>query len=131
MNFAAPTRLPTIRLLIMADMILVAGFALLLIATAPILADATDLPVNLLRGAGITLVPWTAFLAITWKRPFISKGAVTTTILVNVAWVFTSLGIVATGVADPNAFGITFVLLQAAGVLLLAICQLAQWRTMP
>lgn len=129
-NYPAPTNLPSIRWLILADTLLVAGFFLLLLILASPLANATDLPVNFLRGAGAILAPWAGFLGITWKRSHIPKAAVTTTILVNMVWVASSLGIVVADVVEPNALGVAFILVQSGGVLLLALLQHTRWRTM-
>lgn len=130
MNLTAPTNSFTTRSLILADTILVAGFALFLLAFAPQITDVTDLPTNFLRGAGGVLVVWLAYLAITSRQVRISKSAVGTVALVNGMWVFASLGIMAANLVEPNTLGIVFILFQAASVLLLAICQLARWRTM-
>lgn len=130
MQLTAQSHLPSTRSLIWMDMLLVGAFALVLLAFAPWLSDALDLPLNLLRGAGAILVPWTVYLAITWKQPCIPRNAVMTVFLVNAAWILASLEIVATGVVDPNGLGLGFILFQAAGVSLLAICQYLRWRTM-
>ena len=124
-------KLPPLRWLMMVDTLLVAGFALVLVALAIPLANAMDLPVNLVRGAGLVLVPWTAFLAITWRREPPPRHAVATIVAVNGAWVAASLGLLAGGLVEPNALGIAFIVFQAAGVLLLAMCQFAHWRSMP
>src|SRR5699024_10711227 len=94
------------------------------------ISNATDLPVNFLRGAGGILVPWAAFLAITWKQPHIPKGAVTTVILVNAAWVCASLGVISANLVDPDALGVAFILFRGGAVLLLAILQHSRWKTM-
>jgi hypothetical protein len=91
-----------------------------MLATNP-LAGATDLPVKLLRIAGLVLVPYVLFLVALVTRETIPWYGAAAVVGVNLAWVATSISNLVSDQVDPNGFGVVFVLAQAAAVFLLAI----------
>lgn len=123
MKLAAHSKLPSIRLLVTMDAVLCALFSGLLLLTAPWLADATDLPVSLLRGASTFLIARTAFLVYASRQPVISRSTIAFIVLVNVAWVLGSVFVIVANGIEQNGFGTAFVLFQSLGVLLLAMGQ--------
>jgi len=96
-----------------------------LVAAAAPIASLTDLPVPLLREAGILLFPFAAFVL--WAARRGSGWPVQAVIAANIAWVATSLALVASPWSG-NALGIGFAAAQAAAVALLAALQ---WRALP
>lgn len=97
-------------LLIDSATCLVMGVAL--IAAAGLISGLTAIPQTLLVYAGALLVPTGLFMASTglWWRS--SAFAVWLVIIGNVAWVSASLALLA-GIISPNALGVTFILVQA------------------
>lgn len=116
------TRLP-LQVILIADAITCALFGLLmLVATSP-LAEFTDFPVNLLRLAGLVLIPWVAFLVMQVRRPLVPSGVVYGIITVNIAWALGCLVAIITPSFEPNAYGVMFGLIQIIGVLAFAALQ--------
>lgn len=97
--------------------------ALLLVVGAGLLDGLLGLPVALLRGAGVVLVPYVAFVAWVGTRDEIVRGAVQAIIAANAAWVAASLGLLLTGRVAPTALGYAFVIAQALVVALLGELQ--------
>lgn len=96
-------------------------------ATAVKLALAADwlepllaLPAPLLRGAGLSLVPFVLFVAMLSSRHAVPRGAMAAVVAINVAWVVASAWLVVAGPYQPNTWGVAFVLLQAAVVAVFA-----------
>jgi hypothetical protein len=87
------------------------------------LAGLLGLPVPLLRGAGLVLLPWAALVAWLAYRPAMPRRAVWAVLMLNVIWVVDSLLLLISGLVAPTALGTTFVLAQAAAVAALATAQ--------
>jgi hypothetical protein len=87
------------------------------------LSDWTNLPVALLRGAGLALIPFVVYLVALATRDVVSRSGVRLVIGINIAWVIASAGLLLSGAVDPNAFGYAFVIAQAAAVALFAELQ--------
>ena len=87
------------------------------------LSDWTDLPVMLLRGAGVALIPFVTFLVLLATRDFVSRTGVKTVIGINIAWVIGSAALLLSNAVDPNVFGYAFVIAQGAAVALFAELQ--------
>jgi hypothetical protein len=104
-----------------ADAIVSAATAALMIAGAGWLAEFLSLPADLLRLAGLLLLPYIACVAYTLKRP--SRAGVFAIIGINVAWAAACVLLLASGWVAPNAFGVAFVIVQAVAVLLFAELQ--------
>jgi hypothetical protein len=128
MTLTPSLRLPALRWLLAVDTITCTAAGLLMILAANPLADATDLPVNLLRITGLVLVPYVFFLIVLVTRETIPWNGAAAVVGINAAWVAASIGILISGLATPNGFGVLFVLAQAAGVLLLAVLQYVRLR---
>ena len=111
------------RRVLTVDAVACAGMALLLLVFAGWAAPHLGLSPDLLRGGGIVLVPWTAFLVFALAQSAISRSLVMAVIVGNLAWVAASLGLLVSGRVDPTVLGTVFVLLQAAVVLVLTWVQ--------
>ncbi len=96
---------------------------LLMIAGAGLVEGLLGLPAALLRGAGLVLVPYVAFVIYTGTRETISRSAVWTIIVANVAWAAASALLLASGWVSPTALGYAFVIAQAVVVALLGEVQ--------
>ena len=94
------------------------GIAML--AFAELLADLLQLPADLISQAGLVLLPFAAFVAFVASRSEPSRFAVWAIIAVNAVWVVDSIVLLFTGWVAPNALGYSFVIAQAAVVLVLA-----------
>lgn len=96
---------------------------LLMIAGAGLVEGLLGLPAALLRGAGLVLVPYVAFVVYTGTRETISRSAVWIIIVANVAWAAASALLLASGWVSPTALGYAFVIAQAVVVALLGELQ--------
>jgi hypothetical protein len=97
--------------------------ALLMIAGAGLVEGLLGLPAALLRGAGLVLVPYVAFVIYTGTRDAISRSAVWLIIVANVAWAAASALLLVSGWVSPTALGYAFVIAQAVVVALLGELQ--------
>jgi hypothetical protein len=88
----------------------------LMLAGAGMLTDLLGLPAALLRGAGLVLVPYVAFVAIVAARAHISTAAVWAVIACNAVWTVVSVALVIDGFVTPTALGTVFVIGQAVAV---------------
>lgn len=95
---------------------------LLLLAAGP-LVDWLGLPLALLRGAGIVLLPFAAWVTWVATRNPISRRMTWVVVVVNVLWVLDSVLLLFTGWVEPTALGYAFVLGQAFVVAALAEAQ--------
>ena len=105
---------------------LVGGVAL--VAAAGVLGPVMGLPVGLLRGAGLVLLPWGAFVAWCASRAVPPRPAVLAVVVLNLIWAVDSVVLLAMGWVAPNGLGVGFVLGQAAmggGIAVL------QWLALP
>jgi len=97
--------------------------ALLMVAGAGLVEGLLGLPAALLRGAGLVLVPYVAFVIYTGTRDAISRSAVWTIIIANVTWAAASALLLPSGWVAPTALGYAFVIAQAVVVALLGELQ--------
>ena len=102
------------------DAVASAGTALLSIVAAVPLSRLLEVPEALLRGAGLALVPFVAFVLWTATRVNASRAAVGTIIGLNAAWVAASLWLVFGNTIAPNAAGYAFIVVQALAVAMFA-----------
>ena len=105
------------------DAIASGATALLLIAAAPALAPLLGLPVALMRGAGLLLLPYVAFVGLVARRGRLEPAAVWTIIISNALWAAASFLLLLSGQIAPTALGIAFVVAQAVIVALLGELQ--------
>jgi hypothetical protein len=107
---------PLLRTALALDAAACAGMGLMLAAAAGPLAAPFGLPVELLRGAGLVLLPCAALLGWFASRRALPRLAVYAVIGVNLLWIADSVAILLTGWFAPTGPGIAFVLAQAAAV---------------
>ncbi len=108
-----------LRNVLVLDAVATSATALVLIAGAGALAGVLGLSSSLLRGAGLALVPFVAFVAgvariAARERP--PTGAVVAIAVCNALWVAASVGFLVGVPVAPTALGYAFVLAQAAAV---------------
>ena len=70
-------------------------------------------PATLLRYAGISLIPFVAYVFYLSRRPSLTPASVWVVISLNVAWVIASGLLLLSGQIHPNGFGYAFVIAQA------------------
>jgi hypothetical protein len=90
--------------------------------------DLLGLPEWLTNGAGLSLLPFAAFVAWTSMREPPPRVAVWAIVGINGLWVVESVATVAGGFVAPSALGIAFVLVQAAAVAAFAVLEVAGLR---
>lgn len=95
---------------------------LMLVAASP-LGDLLDLPVMLLRIAGLIIGPYVGFLVYVATRSPIATTSVWAVIGSNLLWTAGSIIVLLSGEVGPNALGVAFVLVQAGVVALFAELQ--------
>jgi hypothetical protein len=86
------------------------------------------LPTELLRYAGLSLLPFAAFVVYLATRETFSKSMVWAVILLNALWTADSLLLLLTGWVNPTELGYVFVVAQALGVAMLAGLEYVGWR---
>jgi len=96
----------------------VSGIAMIMFAE--LLASLLQLPVDLISEAGIVLLPFAAFVGFVASRSEPSRFAVWAIIAINIVWAVDSIVLLFTGWVAPNVLGYSFVIAQAAVVLVLA-----------
>lgn len=92
------------------------------------MAPILGLPAGLLRYAGVSLVPFAAFVLWVGTREPLSRIAVQLIIGLNAAWVAASAGLLVSGLVAPSAMGYAFVIGQAVVVGILAEMEYAGVR---
>ena len=97
--------------------------ALLVILAASPLEGLLGLPAALLRGAGLVLIPYVAFVIYAATRPAIAPPMVWSIIIINALWAIGSALLLLSGWVAPNALGYAFVIGQAVVVALLSELQ--------
>jgi hypothetical protein len=112
-----------LRLALIADAVASGATGLLMLGGAGFLAGLLGLPTDLLRYAGLALLPFVAFVAFVGTRAEISRSAVTLIVIVNAAWVVGSIALLLSGWVAPTVLGYAFVLAQAIAVAILAELQ--------
>ena len=86
---------------------------LLLLTAAGPLAGLLGLPGELLRSAGLILVPYALFVLWAGTRPQLRRGLVMAIVALNAIWVIDSLALLASGWVAPTGLGTAFVIAQA------------------
>jgi hypothetical protein len=114
-----------LRRALLADVAVTGGAGLLLTLAAGTLGDLFDLPVLLLRIAGILLLPYTGFVLFVATRAGIPRRGTWAIVGLNLAWAVDSLLLLVSGWVDPSGLGVAFVVAQAAIVSVFAGLQFA------
>jgi hypothetical protein len=117
-SFTTPSSL--LRKALLADAVLSGLTGLLLVLAASPLATPLGLPVGLLRGSGILLVPFAAFVAWLRAQERIQRPLVFAVVACNALWALDSVLLLFTGWLEPTFPGEVFVAAQAIAVALLA-----------
>jgi hypothetical protein len=105
-----------LRQVLLADAALSGATGLLMLLGAGWLAGLLGLPEALLRFAGLSLMPYVAYVVYVATRQPTSRAAIWSVIAANDLWAAASVALLLTGWVSPNALGIGFVLFQAAVV---------------
>ena len=105
-----------LRLALLADALVSGATGLLAFAGASFLDTLLGLPTELLRYAGLSLIPYAAIVAYVGTRPSVSRAAVWAIVAYNALWAIDSIVLLASGTVAPSALGYAFVIFQAAVV---------------
>jgi hypothetical protein len=103
--------------------------ALLMVAGAGALESLLGLPPVLLRGAGLVLVPYIAFVGWLATRGHIATPAVYAVIAINALWTLASFALLASGAVAPTLLGAAFIAGQALAVAGLGVLQAVAIRS--
>jgi hypothetical protein len=109
-----------LRWTLLADAATCVATGLLMMLGSGQLEQFLGLPAGLLRYAGVSLLPFAAFLVYLAKRENLSTQGVWTAIVLNTIWTAASLLLLMTGRVAPTEPGYTFVIAQALGVAVFA-----------
>lgn len=105
-----------IRRALLIDATASGAMGFLLAAGATQLEPVLGLPIALLRGVGVFLIPFAAFLVWLAPRALESRGLVWTIVVGNVLWVLASVLVLESRRVVPTALGTAFVVAQALAV---------------
>lgn len=114
---AHPRFLPVV---LLVDAVLTGATALALLAGASVLEPLLELPASFLRGAGLSLVPFVAFVFALSRKALPPRSAVAAVVAINAGWVLASAGLLLAGPFQPSTLGTAFVVFQAVVVAALA-----------
>jgi hypothetical protein len=131
MPYATALSSPFLRRALILDAAASGATALIVIAAAGPLAGLLGLPQGLLRGAGLVLLPYVAFVIYWAMREDVSRPAVWAIVVANVLWAAASALLLVSGWVAPTALGYAFVIGQAAAVALLGELQYVGLRRQP
>ena len=109
-----------LRWVLLIDAATCAATGLLMMIGARALDQILGLPVELMRYAGFSLLPFAIFLVFLATRQLSSRYAIWAAILLNVLWTIDSFLILVTDWVTPTQVGYVFVVAQAEGVAVLA-----------
>ncbi len=113
-----------LRRVLTLDAVTSGAMGLMLIAGAGLLGPMLNLPVPLLRGVGLSLIPFVALVAYAATRSPASRSIALTVAVLNAVWVVASIGLLMSGLVAPNILGTVFVAAQAVVVGILAELQI-------
>ncbi len=114
---------PSLRQILIIDAVTcIAMGALLTIASVP-LGGFLGISATLLFYAGLVLLPVAAFMILVAVRPDVPVEGALVVVAGNVLWVLASIVLLAGSLITPNGLGVTFVVLQAAAVAVLAVLE--------
>ena len=102
-----------LRRALQVDAVVSGATGLLLTAAAGPLADLLGLHVDLLRFAGLSLLPFAILLAWLAARPTVPRRMVWAVIAYNLLWAVDSILLLTTGWVSPTTLGMLFVAGQA------------------
>jgi hypothetical protein len=114
---------PLLRYALIGDALASGATGLLLAGGAGLLTGLLGLPEQLMRYAGLFLLPYAAVVAYVGTRATVSRAAVWTIIAVNAMWVVESILLIVGGWVSPTALGTAFVAAQTLVVAAFAEAQ--------
>ncbi len=117
-----------LRRALIADAVISGTAGVLMLAAAAPLARILGVPTALLSSAGVSLLPFVAFLIWLCTRASVPRSAVWLVIALNLAWVIGSIALLFIDRLDPNGLGIAFILVQAIAVAAFAEAQYVALR---
>ena len=109
-----------LRRVLIVDAVISGASGVAMFALADVFASLLQLPADLVREAGIVLLPFAAFVGFVASRHEPARFAVWAIIALNILWVVDSILLLFSNWVAPNALGYVFVIAQAAMVLVLA-----------
>jgi hypothetical protein len=117
-----------LRRVLLLDAVSSGAMGILLLTCSGLLAGLLSLPAELLREAGMVLVPFALAVGFLGTRSQLSRVAVWAVIAVNAVWAIDSVVLLFTGWVEPNLLGSAFVIGQAAFVAVMAELELIGMR---
>jgi hypothetical protein len=105
-----------LRRVLAIDAVSSAAMGLGLLVLAPTLAPLLNLPLDLLREAGVILLPFAALVGYLASREQPARAGVWTVIALNAVWTVDSIVLLLSGWVEPNGLGYAFVIGQAVVV---------------
>lgn len=110
------------------DAVISGATGLLMLLGAGLLSPMLNVPAELLRYAGASLIPFVAFLVYVATRENLARPTVWTVIALNVAWVAGSILVLLSDGIEPNRLGAAFIVFQALVVAVFAELQFVGLR---
>jgi hypothetical protein len=110
------SQLTFLQRVLIADAVISGTSGVLLLVAAGPLSRILGVPASLLSSAGVSLLPFVAFLIWLCTRTNVPRSAVWIVIALNLAWVVGSIALLFADRLDPNRLGIAFILVQAIAV---------------
>ena len=117
-----------LRTVLLADALVSGATGVLMALAAGVLEPILQVPASLLRGAGLVLLPYAAFVALLGRRDVLSRRAVWAIIGCNALWAIDCVALLFTGWIDPGVLGVAFILMQAVVVAAFAELQVIGLR---
>lgn len=105
-----------LRRALIIDAVISGASGLIMLAGATPLSRILGVSAELLSSAGLSLLPFTAFLIWLCTRAALPRTAVWVVIALNVGWVIGSVALLFIDGLNPSSFGIAFILVQAIAV---------------
>jgi hypothetical protein len=105
-----------LRRVLAVDAVSSAAMGLGLLVLAPVLAPLLNLPLALLREAGVILLPFAALVGYLASREQPARAGVWTVIALNAVWSVDSILLLLSGWIAPTGLGYAFVIGQAVVV---------------
>jgi hypothetical protein len=107
---------PFLRRVLLADAATSGTAGLLMLLGSGLLEQSLGLPADLSRYAGISLLPFAAFLVYLATRENLSRPVVWAVIVLNALWTADSILLLLSGWIEPTGPGYAFIIFQAIGV---------------
>jgi hypothetical protein len=114
---------PLLRYALIGDALASGATGLLLTGGGGLLTGLLGLPEQLMRYAGLFLLPYALVVAYVGTRATVSRGVIWAIIVVNGIWVIESIMLLIAGWVAPTTLGIVFVATQALVVAAFAEAQ--------